>query len=346
MEDTPLRVMLEEFKKGDYHLAMVQRIVSAEDSDPTYELVGVVTLEDIVEEILQAEIVDETDAVMDNVNRTRRRGAQARDVSCLMDADEPSRVISVQMQLVAMQWLTTNQKAFHSDRISQSVLEKLIRQHCHRVELSHLPDMYEPKAVVPRTAKLYTKQEYSEKFILILEGRALVTIGQAEMTFEAGPWHAFGTEMLEHLVARSDIDSRALGDIEQSGSSLCSDNNKRLGFVPDFSVVVRDECTFLEITAHNWLAAYRSTLMSRGEPRTSFTADGLRAANAVDDDIPWRNGGQQSKRNSLISPQIEFVRRNGKTRSSSESERMELLPHSSSITMSPMSDRSFQSPVS
>ncbi|KAK6762668.1 hypothetical protein RB195_023401 [Necator americanus] len=77
MEDTPLRVMLEEFKKGDYHLAMVQRIVYTEDSDPTYELVGVVTLEDIVEEILQAEIVDETDAIMDNVNRTRRRGAQA-----------------------------------------------------------------------------------------------------------------------------------------------------------------------------------------------------------------------------------------------------------------------------
>ncbi|KAE9415509.1 hypothetical protein Angca_006815, partial [Angiostrongylus cantonensis] len=270
MEDTPLRVMLEEFKKGDYHLAMVQRIVSAEDSDPTYELVGVVTLEDIVEEILQAEIVDETDAVMDNVNRTRRRGAQARDVSCLMDADEPSRVISVQMQLVAMQWLTTNQKAFHSDRISQSVLEKLIRQHCRRVELSHLPDMYEPKAVVPRTAKLYTKQEYSEKFILILEGRAMVTIGQAEMTFEAGPWHAFGTEMLEHLVARNEVDPRALGDVEQSRNSLSSDSSKRLGFVPDYSVVVRDDCTFLEITAHDWVAAYRSTLMSRGETRYSL----------------------------------------------------------------------------
>ncbi|KHJ99562.1 hypothetical protein OESDEN_00439 [Oesophagostomum dentatum] len=52
-EDTPLRVMLEEFKKGDYHLAMVHRIVSKEDSDPAYEIVGVVTLEDIVEEILQ-----------------------------------------------------------------------------------------------------------------------------------------------------------------------------------------------------------------------------------------------------------------------------------------------------
>ncbi|VDM75895.1 unnamed protein product [Strongylus vulgaris] len=194
-EHTPLRVMLEEFKKGDYHLAMVHRFVSSEDADPKFENVGVVTLEDIVEEILQA-----------------------RDVSCLLDTDEPSRIISVQMQLVAMQWLTTNHRAFNSDHISQSVLEKMIRQNCHRVELSHLPDMYEPTAVVPRTAKLYTKQEYSEKFILILEGRALVTIGQ------------------------------------------------KLGFVPDYSVVVRDDCTFLEVTAQSWLLAYRSTLMSREGP--------------------------------------------------------------------------------
>ena len=34
------------------------------------------------------------------------------------------------------------------------------------------------RMIVPRLAKLYTKDELSDKFILILEGRVSVTIGQ------------------------------------------------------------------------------------------------------------------------------------------------------------------------
>lgn len=54
MNDTPLPNLLEAFKKGEGHLAMVKRLINTDDKhDPSYVLVGVVTLEDIVEEILQ-----------------------------------------------------------------------------------------------------------------------------------------------------------------------------------------------------------------------------------------------------------------------------------------------------
>uniref|UniRef100_A0A915PKT1 CNNM transmembrane domain-containing protein n=1 Tax=Setaria digitata TaxID=48799 RepID=A0A915PKT1_9BILA len=338
MEDTPLRVMLEEFKKGDYHLAMVQHIVESEEMDPAYELVGIVTLEDIVEEILQAEIVDETDVVTDNVHRIRRRNAQALDLAaCLLEEDGPSRIISVQMQLVTMQWLATNQHAFNPDLISPNILEKLIKQHVRRVEFSHLPDMNDPKTVIPRTAKLYTKQEPSERFILILEGRAMVTIGQNEMTFEAGPWHCFGGELLDQLVTvaqqqygitgaqlqqqgipywrlsqcyklsvvlyRTDIGISCGGtqvtfsrnSLSTSGISPSEPVKKSaISFTPDFSAVVRDDCTYLEITAQTYLLAYKSTLISKG-------SRGLLASTGGEDGgiVATANGQKMLSRSSL-----------------------------------------------
>ncbi|KAK5970266.1 hypothetical protein GCK32_017510 [Trichostrongylus colubriformis] len=85
-----------------------------------------------------------------------------------------------------------------------------------------------------------------------------------EMMFDAGPWFAFGTEMLELLVVKSEADARAMGDVDHSRNSLVSDTTKKLGFIPGYTMVVRDECTFLVITAHSWVLACRSTLMSRG----------------------------------------------------------------------------------
>ncbi|TKR81092.1 hypothetical protein L596_015030 [Steinernema carpocapsae] len=269
MEDTPLRVMLEEFKKGDYHLAMVQRIAQVGEGDPVYELTGIVTLEDIVEEILQAEIVDETDTYLDNREK-RPRKRPINYLSYCLENDVASELISMQMQLVTLQWLTTNHRAFHSDFISQNILEKIIRQNVRRVEISHLS-----QTVIPRTAKLYIKGEPTDKFILILEGRAMITIGQNMMTFEAGPWHCFGEDLLNRLVEvapqnapsqqkEKGITTNTAAPAPAPIPGAPPATAQRITFVPDFSAVVRDDCTYLEISAQTYLLAYKSTLLSRG----------------------------------------------------------------------------------
>lgn len=46
---------------GKSHLAIVQRVNNECKGDPFYEVLGVVTLEDVIEELIKSEILDETD---------------------------------------------------------------------------------------------------------------------------------------------------------------------------------------------------------------------------------------------------------------------------------------------
>lgn len=46
---------------GKSHLAIVQKVNNEGEGDPFYEVVGLVTLEDVIEEIIKSEILDESD---------------------------------------------------------------------------------------------------------------------------------------------------------------------------------------------------------------------------------------------------------------------------------------------
>ncbi|XP_065195973.1 metal transporter CNNM2-like [Sycon ciliatum] len=90
--DTKLDVMLEQFKSGVSHMSLVQRPSNNCEGDPYNVTVGIVTLEDIIEEIIKTEIVDETDIVRDNitkepVQRKPRENAEA-EMAMLDQADQ------------------------------------------------------------------------------------------------------------------------------------------------------------------------------------------------------------------------------------------------------------------
>ncbi|GMT24646.1 hypothetical protein PFISCL1PPCAC_15943 [Pristionchus fissidentatus] len=259
--DTPLAVVLESFKKGDGHLAMVKKVhISETVEDPSYELVGLVTLEDIVEEILQAEIVDEFDVVTDNKGRAKTARGKKNDLTRYFEKEAPHTQVSSHIQMVTLQFLVSNEIAFSEKYVHKSILERLISTSTRRVDMSYIKSAGGADSGVPKLAKLYNKDELSDRYVLILEGRAKVQIGQSGMMFEAGPFHAFGQELLAKLLAAECTLNRSFSIVDPTEVGC---RRPDLMFSPDYCVTITEDCTYLEITISSFINAYRSTLMLR-----------------------------------------------------------------------------------
>jgi CBS domain containing-hemolysin-like protein len=192
-EDTTLDKALNEFKTGKSHMAIVQRVIDDGDRDPYYEVTGIVTLEDVIEEIMQMEINDETDTLTDNRRKRRRKDAQVRkDFSQFTDlglGDSSFNVVTPQLCLAAYQYLATSVEPFTPKFLSDSVLRRLLSQKI----------FYKVRLEEKESAKrLYTAGEPADYFIMILEGRVSVRCGKENLVFEGGPFSHYGIAALQN----------------------------------------------------------------------------------------------------------------------------------------------------
>lgn len=114
-EDVTLDVIFKQFKSGQQgHMAFVQRVNNEGDGDPFYETVGLVTLEDVIEEMIQAEIVDETDVYMDNRSKKLcKMQSRKHDFTIFAERRDNQRIrISPQLTLATFQYLSTSKRHF------------------------------------------------------------------------------------------------------------------------------------------------------------------------------------------------------------------------------------------
>ena len=265
-DDTVLTDMFNEFKSGEKgHLAIVQEINTETESDPFYETVGIVTLEDIIEEIIQSEIIDETDVIIDNKSKKKRtRDRYKKDADFKMFLGNKTQRVSVspQMSLAILQYLTTSVRAFFPENCSQSVLQHLLKMDVFReINLSKRNSAHKPgKEDDPEYKNegvIMSKGVPCDFFVLIVEGKVEVTIGKENKTFQEGPFSCFGEQLLEQVMIGPASPSIASNLTERSQQSRSG-----YSWVPDYTLRAVTDVIYLKVRKNTYSVAIKSSRLN------------------------------------------------------------------------------------
>uniref|UniRef100_A0A1I8EMZ7 CNNM transmembrane domain-containing protein n=1 Tax=Wuchereria bancrofti TaxID=6293 RepID=A0A1I8EMZ7_WUCBA len=250
-------------QQGNYHLAIVESVQSMYDrkiSQQTKNLLGIVTLEDIVEEILQAEIIDESDSVTDNMYRSKRKRVKEPCFTKILTNEEYGKKLSVHMEQMTIHFLQQHHVLFRDEYVDRQVLAHLLRSNIRQIDMSHSPRIIGYSAKQRETVPIYCMNAPAFRFVVILEGRATVKL--RNMEFETGPWTSFGEEILDQ------IDELINGNLitDESDCSLLDSKSELINsiqFNPDFDLFVTDFCRFLHLTVSTYLNAIKATKIAR-----------------------------------------------------------------------------------
>ncbi|CAF4175432.1 unnamed protein product, partial [Rotaria socialis] len=260
--------LMQEFLKSRWHIALVQELRNEEDNvDPVYVTVGVITLEDVIEEMLQREIIEEADffseyyTKTDNRRKIQRKRAKTMDYTALVKRPVKGPSISPQLKVAVFQFLSTNVQQFTSGFISHEILKVLLNYNVYAMIKSQTNQK-------SHSIYLYKKGFRYELFTLVMQGNATLESGVEHIMSTVGPFCCFAaTALLAENKTVKDV-HHFLDDLFTIDSS--NDNKTNLLdeissiFIPDYNLIVNSELQVLQIHRLVWLAAVRATQRQRG----------------------------------------------------------------------------------
>ena len=216
LDTTPLNIVFRMFKTSFVHLLVAVHldentdmwIQNVDKMNHTLQcpqrVVGIITLEDVLEEVIKAEIVDESDKYTDNLQNTlvpskRRKGMQ-RYLELFSYRSNVGAALSQNEREAVRLFLVECCPDFSSFSRNSAGLLKYIEASVV-VELTE--DQIEEYGDLGYC--LYTKGAPSDEIIIMLAGTVQVTSGKESFKTVLGPWSILGANMLSSIRSKSYI---------------------------------------------------------------------------------------------------------------------------------------------
>ncbi|XP_052048924.1 metal transporter CNNM3 isoform X2 [Apodemus sylvaticus] len=257
--DTKLDAVLEEFKRGKSHLAIVQKVNNEGEGDPFYEVLGLVTLEDVIEEIVRAEILDESEDYHTKVRKkTVALGAPLKrkeEFSLFKVSDDEYKVkLSPQLLLATQRFLSREVDVFSPVRVSEKVLLHLLKHPSVNQEVT-----FDESNRLAAHHYLYQRSRPVDYFILILQGKVEVEIGKEGLKFENGAFTYYGVSALTapSSAHQSPVSSRQL--IRHDLQPEPADSTRSCTYCPDYTVRALSDLQLIKVTRLQYLNALLAT---------------------------------------------------------------------------------------
>jgi len=254
---TSVKTVMDEFRHGRSHLAIVRKQVAEKfNGDVIYENVGIVTLEDIIENILKMEIEDEFDhTVVTAEDKTRKdQILQLFDYRRTrgMDGMPPQEQVIVYRHLcrevkVFMLQYRRAEDADLMNLLASGTVYKIIVDNWDDQD-GELPNK-KITTIEDGGHLLYSKGEQTDFFTFILDGKAEVFSGRQKFRSEVSRFSILCPELL--CQTQNDF----VKGLEFSA------------FVPDFTARVIQNSRILRISRENFLKCLLGKLSNYSDSR-------------------------------------------------------------------------------
>jgi hypothetical protein len=183
--DDKLGDVLRELKRGRSHMAVVRDVNNEDDRDPFYEIKGIITLEDIIEEIIGDEIVDETDAFVDGTHKEKVDRAETFKWARLRLLD--SKIVDETLSYDETRAVTAHLMKNYPDVVellTENQLQRLIAE--NHVQL--LPTATHELGRPLPSDLLYEKGVQTDVCTLLLAGKVTVLAGVENFRSDVSSW--------------------------------------------------------------------------------------------------------------------------------------------------------------